>query len=277
MPAPFDTEPTSGGSPRGRVEDWVRFEMPNTSRFDDVRFFDELDSTNRYLVEEASLGATEGTVAVARHQTAGRGRRERTWLAEPDSSLLMSVLVRPNLPPNRYFSITAALALAGCDASEKFGVTPTIKWPNDLLVGEHKLAGVLAQAFDAGGESTIVAGIGLNLRPLPSDSGAAASATSLEQHRPPGSPALTPGDLIAPVLEHFEENYLQALDAPAVLMARYRQRCATLGREVRVTLMRGSIEGRAQDVDDSGALLVRQADGRQTAVTVGDTVHLRPS
>ena len=251
--------------------------MPEGSRFRDVRVFEELDSTNRYLVEEAGRGALDGTVAVARYQTAGRGRRDRRWDAQPDGALLMSVLVRPEVPPNRYFLVTAALALAGCEAAESFGVVPVIKWPNDLLVGERKLAGILAQAFDAGGVPAIVIGIGLNLVPLPSGSDAAPPSTSMTGERPRGSPILSPVDLVAPVLEHFEQNYGQALESPAILMAQYRQRCATLARDVRVTLMRGAIEGRAVDVDDSGALLVRQSNGREMAVTVGDTVHLRPT
>ena len=119
--------------------------MPG-GRFHSVREFDELDSTNRYLLEEARRGSPEGVVAVADHQTAGRGRLGRTWEAPPGSSLLMSVLLRPPLEAPQLYLATAAVALSTAAACRRAaGTDARCKWPNDLVVDDRKLAGVLAE------------------------------------------------------------------------------------------------------------------------------------
>src|SRR5689334_10678627 len=127
--------------------------------FTDVRWFAELDSTNRYLVDEARAGAPAGVVAVADHQTAGRGRLGRTWIAPPGAALLVSVLLRPRLPADRVHLVTLAAALALVDALPDAGAR--IKWPNDVVVDDRKLAGILAEA-DSGG--AVVVGMGCNVR-----------------------------------------------------------------------------------------------------------------
>src|SRR5438093_10750048 len=103
--------------------------------FADVRRFAELDSTNRYALELARSGAPEGIVVVADHQTAGRGRLGRSWTAAPGSSLLLSILLRPSLVPERLHLSTVAVALAAADACDHVaGVRPSLKWPNDLVI-----------------------------------------------------------------------------------------------------------------------------------------------
>src|SRR5438876_4697526 len=125
----------------------------------EVRRFAELDSTNRRVLDEARAGAAEGLVVVADHQTAGRGRLGRTWVAPPGSSLLVSVLFRPGSLEAGHL-LTTAVALAACDACERVaGVAPDLKWPNDLLVGNLKLGGILAEADGA----AVVVGLGLNV------------------------------------------------------------------------------------------------------------------
>ena len=119
----------------------------------DVRRFEEIDSTNAYLRREARAGAPEGVVAVADHQSAGRGRMDRRWESPPGASLLVSVLFRPEFDPSELHLCTAALALAAAEACRRVaGVDAVIKWPNDLLVGNAKLAGVLAEAEFLSGE-----------------------------------------------------------------------------------------------------------------------------
>ncbi len=121
--------------------------MPG-SRFTDIRRFDSIDSTNRYLLDEARRGAPDGVVAVADHQSAGRGRLGRSWEAPPGSNLLLSVLLRPDLPVGDRHLASAAVALAAAEAVDAVtGVRVGIKWPNDLLGPDgRKLAGVLAEA-----------------------------------------------------------------------------------------------------------------------------------
>src|SRR5580693_5772274 len=139
----------------------------------EIRRFAEIDSTNTYVLDQARLGAAEGLVAVAEHQSAGRGRLDRRWESPPGASLLVSVLFRPDLDPSELHLCTAAMALAAAEACRQVaGVGPVLKWPNDVLVNEEKLAGVLAEAsFDrdpgldagAGGVVAVVVGLGLNI------------------------------------------------------------------------------------------------------------------
>ncbi|HEY5014970.1 MAG TPA: biotin--[acetyl-CoA-carboxylase] ligase, partial [Acidimicrobiia bacterium] len=131
------------------------------TRFREVRWFASLDSTNRYLATEAQAGAAPGLVAVADEQTAGRGRLGRTWIAPPGASLLASVLLAGDAPPDERHLALVVAALAAIDAvDDHCGFRPRLKWPNDLVVDDRKLAGLLAEALP-GGE--IVVGMGLNV------------------------------------------------------------------------------------------------------------------
>ena len=147
--------------------------MPPT-RFVDVRRFESIDSTNRYLLEEARAGAREGVVAVADHQTAGRGRLGRSWEAPAGANLLLSVLLRPTIEAGERHLATAAVALAALDAigmvDPNAATEVSIKWPNDLVERSgRKLAGVLAESdlVSAGAPDDlpppVVVGIGINV------------------------------------------------------------------------------------------------------------------
>jgi len=169
---------------------------PAGTRFGPVRCFAEIDSTNRYVLDEARGGAPEGAVAVADYQSAGRGRLGRRWEAPPGSNLLMSVLLRPHLAVDELHLCTVAVALAAAAACEDgAGVVPDLKWPNDLMVGGRKLGGILAEALPAGtGDadaddgtgggsgkaSAVVVGLGLNVGWPPPD---AAPGSGQEQDR----------------------------------------------------------------------------------------------
>ena len=224
-----------------------------------VRFVDSIDSTNRSLLEEARGGAPEGIVLVAGFQTAGRGRLGRSWVAPAGSALLVSVLLRPSLPPERLHLVTMA---AGVAARRACRDVPTLKWPNDLLVGSRKLAGILAEA--AGG--AVVVGMGLNVV------------------RPPDVPAELDGvavwlDEVVPGVSRdgVLSAWLAAYDAELAdlsgLPSRYRVACGTLGQRVRVEQAGGVLEGVAVDVDDGGRLVLDTGD----VVAVGDVVHVRPA
>ena len=237
-----------------------------------VHRFAEIDSTNRFLLDRARAGAPDRTVAVADHQTAGRGRLGRTWEARPGSSLLVSVLLRPVADPGRIGRSAAAVGLALADAlAEVAGVDARLKWPNDLVVADAKLAGVLAESDLVGGEvRAVVVGAGCNLRADAVQPELAGVATACETvaGRAPDRDALLDAFLAA--LDHH-------LAAPDALADAVRARSATLGRRVRVDLGADRvIEGRAVDLADSGALVVRSDDGTETTVAVGDVVHLRP-
>ena len=230
-----------------------------------MRRFDEIDSTNRYVLDEARAGAAEGLVVVADHQTAGRGRLGRTWTAPAGSSLLVSVLLRPSLPAARLHLVTAAMALAAGDACEgESGVRPALKWPNDLIIGdprsgERKLAGVLAEAE----LPAVVVGLGLNLT-WPGASGAGALSDAAGR-------SIDASGLLDRLLVGLGA-LMADWDAVAT---RYQRDCVTVGRRVRVTLEEGeAFSGKAVDVDHNGYLRVATGGGVRV-VSAADVVHLR--
>ena len=228
-----------------------------------MRRLAEVGSTNREALHLARSGAPEGTVVVAGFQTAGRGRHGRRWEATPGSSLLASVLLRPGplVAPARLHLAVAAVALAARDAcSAVAGFVPDLKWPNDLVVGDAKLAGVLAEVEG----DAVVVGLGLNVTfagPWPP------GAVSAEQA------AGHPVDVDA-LLEAVLSG-LSARDGRwQEVASEYRRACATLGRTVRVDLADESFTGTAADVSDEGHLLVDVGTCLRT-VTAGDVIHLR--
>jgi BirA family transcriptional regulator, biotin operon repressor / biotin---[acetyl-CoA-carboxylase] ligase len=231
----------------------------------DVRRFAEIDSTNRYVLDEARLGAPAGLVAVADHQTAGRGRFDRRWEAPPGSSLLVSVLVRPAAPGDGSHQVVMAVALALAQAvNDVAGVTPELKWPNDLVVGDRKLAGLLAER--EGDAVVIGAGCNVEWESFPPELTETATACNLEAGHSVDRDAL---------LDRFLDHLAAALDAFDRVPERYRERLATLGRRVRVERADDSLEGEAVDVTRDGALVVRLDDGHEELITAGDVVHLR--
>ncbi len=232
----------------------------------EVRYVEETGSTNDDLSRLARSGAPVGTVLWAGHQTAGRGRLGRTWEAPPHSSLLVSVLLAAEPAP---FVATARVALAAADACRELtGVEAALKWPNDLMVGDRKLAGLLAETQV--GSSTLVVGVGCNVAwpppaERPAELGGAVALSDLVG-QPPDS-----ATLLDRMLSRLQ-GWLVA--QPHEVLAAYRTRCSTLGRLVRVDVGGRSIEGRAAGIAVSGALRVTSAEGTE-AVHAGDVVHVR--
>ena len=258
--------------------------MPET-RFADIRRFESIDSTNRYLLDEARAGAPEGVVAVADHQTAGRGRLGRSWEAPAGANLLVSVLLRPAIDPGERHLATTAVALAAVDAIRATGVTGvSIKWPNDLVdTAGRKLAGVLAESDLAptaaadGQPAPVVVGIGINVN-WPAD----------DADLPPelAGRAVSVGQLAgAPVdREALLVAFLAALEPRAADLASpagrarlagdLRADCTTVGTRVRVDLPDGSFEGTATGISPEGHLVV-ETGGATRTVVAGDVVHVR--
>jgi BirA family transcriptional regulator, biotin operon repressor / biotin---[acetyl-CoA-carboxylase] ligase len=242
----------------------------------EVLWLDEVDSTNTYVRARALRGDAEGLVVVADHQTAGRGRLDRRWESPPGANLLASVLLRPDCDGTDVHLCTGALALAGVDACrEVAGVEPALKWPNDLLVGGLKLAGVLAEAEFSGPDlSAVVVGIGINVAwPGPDGAG----GTCLDDVCLTGQP-VDRAALLHHLLGSLTSRRRLLGDAAGrrMLADEVRRRCATLGQTVRVTLAGGEhLTGRAAAIDDAGQLVVHTASGPRL-VSAGDVVHVRP-
>jgi BirA family transcriptional regulator, biotin operon repressor / biotin---[acetyl-CoA-carboxylase] ligase len=266
------------------------------SRFADVRWVESTGSTNTDVLALARDGAAEGVVVVADHQTAGRGRNDRAWVAPPGGSLLLSVLLRP--PARVASATTMATAVAMAEAVEEVtGVAPGLKWPNDLVVadegGDRKLAGILAEAdWPAGAtisggyrppapyeRAVVVVGVGVNVAWPAKVSGdpdlaaVAETATALSWL----GADVDRVDLLVAFLRGLAARYDDlAADGPDALMAEWRRRSATLGRRVRVDLGADDLEGMAVDVTPEGHLVVETDMGERRTVAVGDVVHLRP-
>jgi BirA family transcriptional regulator, biotin operon repressor / biotin---[acetyl-CoA-carboxylase] ligase len=240
----------------------------------EIRRLEEVDSTNTYVRGMARHGAPAGLVAVADHQTAGRGRLDRRWESPPGANLLASVLLRPDCGGGDVHLCAGAVALAGADACRAVaGVEPVLKWPNDLLVEGAKLAGVLAEAEFAGPDvSAVVVGIGINVAwPGPPEAG----GTCLDDVS-----ATRPVDrrmLLDRLLRALEPRCagLESEDGRRALADEIRARCATLGRPVRVILAGEELVGTATTIDDAGRLVLATEAGLRS-VSTGDVVHLRP-
>jgi BirA family biotin operon repressor/biotin-[acetyl-CoA-carboxylase] ligase len=272
---PSDLNP-AGAAGADRTLDPALLARLDGTRFGDVRVLASVDSTNRFLLDEAAAGAPEGRVAVADHQTAGRGRRDRSWAAPPGSALLVSVLLRPLLPVDHRHLVTVAAGVAAVEAVvATVGVRPGLKWPNDLLAGdpERKLAGILAEV---GAGDAVVLGMGLNLRGDAIDPAVRDVAVAADEL---GGRAVTRDEILVTWLARLEGGLglLEVPDGPAELLHRYRDACVTLGRPVRVDVTGAAdpLEGTAVDVAEDGRLVVERPDGSHIAVTAGDVVHVR--
>jgi BirA family transcriptional regulator, biotin operon repressor / biotin---[acetyl-CoA-carboxylase] ligase len=260
------------------------------TRFADVRWVASTGSTNADALELARDGAPEGIVVVADHQTAGRGRRSRTWVAPPGASLLVSVLLRPLAGVAG--AVTMAVAVSMADAvAELARVEAGLKWPNDLVVDDRKLAGILAEAdwpagatMSAGWRApaphervSIVVGIGLNVSwPAPPEAGdLAGTATALNWL----GADVDRADLLVAFLQRLDARYGELVRSGSAesVMGEWRRRSATLGRRVRVDIGPDDVEGTAVDVTDDGHLVVETLEGDRRTFAVGDVVHLRPA
>lgn len=241
-----------------------------------VRWVAETGSTNADLLEEAAAGAPSGAVLVTDHQTRGRGRRDRTWLAAPGDGLLVSTLVRPSTDIDRPGLLTAAMGVAAAEACHDLGFMGVrIKWPNDLVVGppggHRKLAGILAQSHAAGSSLAVVVGLGLNVRASGLAPALSAQAVALDDLGPPPERI----DLLVATMARFGD-WLAATRRgdDTRLWDRYRALSATLGTDVVCDLGDRSLRGHAVDVDDDGALLVATG-GSLERIVAGDVASLR--
>ena len=230
-------------------------------------------STNTVALDAAAAGEPEGLVVVAAHQTAGRGRLGRTWSAPPGSALLVSVLLRP--PPSVvHLAVTAVGCAAAAGCARVSGYEPGLKWPNDLVADDRKLGGILAET--SGNVAAVVVGLGLNVRPV-ADRPEPLRAVAVDLEDLARTPVDQDG-LLAAILEELATRYQQLkTDGPDELLAEYRRRCVTIGREVRVEQPDKTLTGVAVDIARDGSLTLEERWGGRVRVDVGDVVHVRPA
>lgn len=233
-----------------------------------VQYHATTDSTQTLAHAGAAEGAAHGSVYVANWQRAGRGRRGRPWVAPPGSSLLVSVLVRATrLPP---FAQTAVTTLALCEVLEREGLTPRIKWPNDLLLGDRKVAGVLAERVSGTESAYQVIGIGLNVCYGAAHDALPPTATALdwELDRP-----LARGPLLAALLATLAPLLAEPAAAwEARLYSAWLRRLWRHHQTVRLAQGEATVEGKVEGAARDGALLLRLPSGALQRVTVGDVL-----
>jgi BirA family biotin operon repressor/biotin-[acetyl-CoA-carboxylase] ligase len=255
-----------------------------------VLYLPRTGSTNDVAHERASTGAAEGLLVIADEQTAGRGRLNRCWWAPPGSSLLMSLLLRPPLPPDRAGQLTMCLGLAAVEGIEAVtGLRPALKWPNDLLLEDRKLGGMLTE-LRLNGEQVAYAvlGLGINVNVtfdegrttndenssslvLGPSSDLANTAISLSMILGREVDRLA---LLAVLLARCEAWYERALAGESP-HASWAARLDTVGRRVTVATTTGSVAGMAVGVTPEGALLVRGDDAVEHIIWSGDVTALR--
>jgi BirA family biotin operon repressor/biotin-[acetyl-CoA-carboxylase] ligase len=242
-----------------------------------VEILAEAPSTNAVVAARAREGAPEGLVVVADHQTAGRGRLDRTWETPPGTALTFSLLLRPTAPAAAWPWLPLLTGYAVAEALAGRGYGAGVKWPNDVLIGERKVAGILVERVETPDGPAAVVGVGLNTAmtaaelPVP-------TATSLLLESGAAEPpdrAEVLADVLTGIRETYGEWVLGGAAATEELAVSYAAACRTLGRDVRVDLPDGTtLEGRAVAVDATGRLVVEAADGRHE-VGAGDVVHVR--
>lgn len=242
----------------------------------EIHWYEELGSTNDRARELAEEGAEHGEVVIAETQTAGRGRRGRVWASAPRRNLTFSVVLRPELPPARAPELTLVASVAICDALGQAGVAAGIKWPNDLLAGGRKIAGILTElAAEPDRVTWVVLGVGVNVNARAEDFPPELrdEATSLLIERGGPAPRALFAAACLTALEEWLDRYAEEGFEP--VRGAWRDRSVTLGRQVLVRGDGGDVEGTAVDLDEDGALLVRDGGGIRR-ILAGDVTLLRP-
>jgi BirA family transcriptional regulator, biotin operon repressor / biotin---[acetyl-CoA-carboxylase] ligase len=238
-----------------------------------IYYFDTIASTNDMAMQLGIKGTAEGTVVLSEAQNKGRGRMGREWSSPKYKGIYMSLCLKPSLLPGQLPILTLLCAVSICEAiREEAGLETKIKWPNDIIMHNKKIGGILTELNAEMDEVRfVVIGIGLNVN---NDRKSLISgATSLKEEK---GEAVSRISLLQKIFARIEANYLffQA-NGPGAITDKWRHYNITLGRRIRVAFHRHYLEGEAADIDHDGALLIRKDSGLIQKVTAGDVVHCR--
>lgn len=239
--------------------------------------FDSVTSTNALAMELASQGCAEGVVVIAETQTAGKGRLGRSWISPAGKNLYMSIVLRPDISPRDATALTLLSAVACASALRKFSSFPvSIKWPNDLLAGEHKLGGILTEIkADIDRIAYAVVGIGINVNltreEMPDEIKKIATSLLVETGEPSSRT-----ELAAAVIGEFDRWYgLLLTKGKKIIIDEWLEMSSTIGKRVNVAVGTQIYEGVAEGIDDEGILIVRTSDGTYHKVSAGDVTMVR--
>ena len=222
----------------------------------DIRVFERTTSTNDIMARLAGDGVKEGAVVFAESQSRGRGRLGRHWISPPRKGLWFSILLRPDLAPQSATQLTVAAATALARAlAQQTGLAPEIKWPNDLLMGGKKVAGILTElTAELDHVKEVVLGIGVNVNleqsELPRELRSTATSLRIESGQ-----AVDRAELAVAILREMDDDYERVRRGQFELVAaEWQQRCGTLGRQVSIRVGERVIRGRAEALDGQGRL-----------------------
>ncbi len=236
-------------------------------------YFDEIDSTNR-KARELAIDCPDGTLIIAERQSEGRGRMGKEWYSPP-GGIWLSIILKPDISPEHIYRLTLVAGVAVAETLAGIGVAAQIKWPNDILINENKVCGILTEVdAEMDAVNFLIVGIGINanieLDMLPPLLGV--NSTSLKNEV--GSD-INRVELVQRLLERFEQDYGTFIsgDFPSILK-RWREHSATLNRQVRIVTRFKTIEGEAVGIDHDGALVMEMDDGTLEREITGTCVHL---
>lgn len=251
----------------------IRYQLNTKFIGHKIYYFDMLSSTMDIATELGMNGSPEGTLILAEVQTKGRGRLGRVWFSPKYKGIYLSLILRPKILPNQTSMLTLMSAVSICEAIKEItDLNTKIKWPNDILIHNKKLGGILTE-LNAEMDATrfVIIGIGLNVN---NDKKTLVSgATSLKEQKKENINRI---ELLQEILRKFEANYLlfQKIGSQTIIdkLANFN---ITLGRRVKIFCQRRHLEGEAIDIDTDGGLLLRKDSGLVEKVMAGDVVHCR--
>ena len=234
-----------------------------------VHFARETDSTNLWIKRLAKEGASEGTLALAEFQSAGRGRLGRSWEVPEGTSVMMSILLRPKIEPQYAPTLTLVMGMAVAKAVKNLGFDVSIKWPNDVVVSHKKICGILTEMGVRDGKidyAVIGVGINVNIKEFPEEMADKATSLYLESGKEFDRSQI-PG-LVMEAFEKYYEKFAATCDLSG-LKEEYESILANYNQPVRV-LAKEPYEGVARGITDGGELLVEKTDGTIVAVSAGE-------
>ena len=234
-----------------------------------VHFARETDSTNLWIKRLAKEGASEGTLALAEFQSAGRGRLGRSWEVPEGTSVMMSILLRPKFEPQYAPTLTLVMGMAVAKAVKNLGFDVSIKWPNDVVVSHKKICGILTEMGVRDGKidyAVIGVGINVNIKEFPEEMADKATSLYLESGKEFDRSQI-PG-LVMEAFEEYYEKFAATCDLSG-LKEEYESILANYNQPVRV-LAKEPYEGVARGITDGGELLVEKTDGTIATVSAGE-------
>ncbi|WP_080845478.1 biotin--[acetyl-CoA-carboxylase] ligase [Cytobacillus gottheilii] len=258
-------------APKHFGADEIRFGLRTAILGKNIHYEESVDSTQRIASRHVLEGAPEGTIVIAEEQVAGRGRMDRSWHSPKYTGIWMSLILRPNIPPQKAPQLTLLTAVAIVQAMEEAGLHPSIKWPNDILLNGKKVTGILTELqADADRIQAVIIGIGINvnqkLEDYPEELQSIATSMSIEAGR-----ELDRAHILQHVLYHLEKLYLLYLDkgfAPIKLL--WESYAITIGKTVTARSISETIHGKALGITEEGVLLIEDETGEQHHIYSAD-------